>query len=362
MWANAGEYMQEQVIEKKIGSYLIARENGNDTGSSNWIGGSASLTTSHLHLAPNAANALIDGKASVRTINLIDVSKVQSEAAGLISVNAGDNIYQFQGFGGKDFANRIELAVSRCRGEDVDTSVRKDVPLRPLAPESAALSLPSPSNAPEAARASALVPCNQCGHPVSPHALACPVCKTSFGDSAAGTVLNQAPPAGIDVNIRERLRAKDVSAEPVSAPRSVALRDCSACGHSIAISAAACPLCGAPNEFVHPLVTAFKSRKFEDAPLFNYEVTGTTINGNSYSAKDKLQLIAFLSCSLATILFFVSPWLASFFLASGVIGMGMWIFVSSHQETFTVDLSQEKPRWSSSNDAFWSSVRNFFVQ
>lgn len=154
----------------------------------------------------------------------------------------------------------------------------------------------------------------------------------------------------------------NMPAEPVSAPRSVALRDCSACGHSIAISAAACPQCGAPNEFVHPLVTEFKSRKFNDAPLFEFEVTGTTISGKSHSAKDKLEAIIGVLCISSVILFFIFPWLATFVFAGFLISVGIWLFASSHEETFSVDLSQEKPRWSSSNDAFWSSVRDFFVQ
>ena len=154
----------------------------------------------------------------------------------------------------------------------------------------------------------------------------------------------------------------DVPAEPVTVLRSVALRDCSACGHSIAISAAACPQCGAPNDFVHPLVTEFKSRKFNDAPLFEFEANGTTISGNSYSTRDKFGPLYVALFFVSGILFFFSTLLGLFVFAVAVIFGGISLFGSSHQETFTVDLSQEKPRWSSTNDAFWKSVRDFFVQ
>ena len=87
------------------------------------------------------------------------------------------------------------------------------------------------------------------------------------------------------------------------------LISCSACSHSIAFNAEACPSCGAQNTFVHPGVQAFLSAADRLPMRFTYRHTRVAVTGETAVPQSKVLavggvLMSLMVLSMAAAFFF----------------------------------------------------------
>lgn len=158
------------------------------------------------------------------------------------------------------------------------------------------------------------------------------------------------------------------------------LMRCNACGQEMARAAAACPKCGAPNNWVHPEIERFLNSigQFDHMPPFDvnwdrFILRGTAeVKRGAHALGDfggKAMAVGLLSMLLGAFLpgtlGILVPWIIG---PLGLFGGLVLILVSSLGNykasdfvvTFTVDFSQSPPRWQSDDDEFWKDVKQFF--
>jgi predicted RNA-binding Zn-ribbon protein involved in translation (DUF1610 family) len=217
--------------------------------------------------------------------------------------------------------------------------------------------------------------------------------KFSVGDDYAGrrtkcpkcnTVLHVPVPqiATAKPVARTAPSARPVTPAPPSAEVGVPkLMGCASCGQQIAFSAAACPKCGAPNNWVHPEIERFRNSldAFGDMPPFNikwerFVLRGTAKVKRGAHATDDVGvkglaggfLCMLVGAFLPGDLGVVVPWVLG---PLGVFGGSVLMLVSTFQKTnntdfvvsFAIDFSESPPKWQSDDNEFWKDVRRFFT-
>lgn len=216
-----------------------------------------------------------------------------------------------------------------------------------------------------------------------PVTLSCPHCKTklSVPDSAVGKTV-QCPKC----QARTVVPAVIPTAVLVTAPPSAVLSPtnliaCSACNRMIALTANACPGCGAANTWVHPEIKRFidSCNSFTNTPPFQYSHQAFGLQGMAevkrgvHASLDygiKAGAAGFLCCVagiftpavLSLLLWMIGPLL----LLGGMVIIAVVMFQTDRSTDyvlrFSIDFSQSPPTWTSDDDAYWQEVRAFFFQ
>lgn len=137
---------------------------------------------------------------------------------------------------------------------------------------------------------------------------------------------------------------------------------CSACSHSIAFNAEACPSCGAQNTFVHPGVQAFLSAADRLPMRFQYRYTGLYVAGETTDPQSKILAVggvvtALMALSMPAVFVFDA---SQSFLYVSVVAMALIVaiapFVRTRGKRFTADFSSGELAWWSDDDKFWLPV------
>ena len=131
---------------------------------------------------------------------------------------------------------------------------------------------------------------------------------------------------------------------------------CAACNRSLSKLADACPSCGHPNSWRHPLVESFvrASPTMQVAVPFTYTYTKTTISGTT-AATAPLSAKFMAAClivgpSLAALM--GSPW---WYGAIGGLAAAVLLITSARADTFYADV--ENGVWQSTDDYLFIPVR-----
>ncbi len=154
------------------------------------------------------------------------------------------------------------------------------------------------------------------------------------------------------------------------------LIDCSACGRSIAKTAAKCPQCGSPNNWMHPEVQRFRdaARSIVLSRTWNWGSNQTAVWGNGDSEVEERGGAKGVSVGMTlflvgVLLLFLGPigWaiagllipVAIFIMVAGALFTKSSDYVVKIPE-FRADFSGQTPRWESNDEEFWEPVRDFF--
>jgi hypothetical protein len=141
---------------------------------------------------------------------------------------------------------------------------------------------------------------------------------------------------------------------------------CDVCGRQIATQAAACPGCGAPNEWLHPEIRAFLREQREygfGIRNLKTEARGCVLTGYARRPRGLLDAAGQAVGSLG----FIGP--ATLGGIVGVLGASMAARAVADElrraagpdgEAFLIDFRTEPPGWQSTNDDFWDEVMCFF--
>lgn len=150
----------------------------------------------------------------------------------------------------------------------------------------------------------------------------------------------------------------DLSERSNFSPTAQSLCACSACRQQIGVQAIACPNCGTPNEWMHPLFKGFldgTDRPDPPSRAYNFQCKGATINGwCNYTPIGAWVTIAVLV--LLGLVFSLFNFLITILLGFGV---GAVLTLYKKSETFKADLAAGT--WECSNRVFWAPIREFFI-
>lgn len=231
------------------------------------------------------------------------------------------------------------------------------------------------------------VPCPSCAEPIRVEAKVCRFCgrETGFGQLAGSPseMLNDKddpsslPPDSkpVDTNPigheqRHRVGPPVVGVTvttrtTVPAAGSNNLIDCGVCGNEIAALSAACPACGAPNDWVHPRIRHF-SKVAGNIPmprLWTWKADKLRVQGESRPSMGKVFLAGIVLLGVLWLLddlYGVASGLlaggeGSFFLVMVGILVGVqWLGNNAFSKFFKADLVAGT--WSSNDEAFWRPV------
>jgi len=213
-------------------------------------------------------------------------------------------------------------------------------------------------------------------------ALTCPGCAKAFSvkDELAGRK-TKCPKChtALLVPMAMPAPAPSLVPEPAKTP-APKLMPCNACCEQMAIAAAACPKCGAPNNWLHPEIERFRASlgQFSHMPPFNvnwdrFVLRGTAeVKRGAHALGDfglKAMAVGLLSMLVGAFLpgtlGILVPWIIG---PLGLFGGLVLMLVSSLGNlkdsdfvvSFVVDFSQSPPRWQSDDDEFWKDVKQFF--
>ncbi len=135
------------------------------------------------------------------------------------------------------------------------------------------------------------------------------------------------------------------------------LIECAACSRAISPLAEACPGCGAPNSWQHPLITAFFTAKDKigTSRPFTFRARKAKIWGETKSrAPLWAKIIMVLLGIIGTVVGFTF-WGVIGVLVAGVIA-AIPVIAAARSERFSADL--EARTWTSTNDDFWRPVKS----
>lgn len=146
----------------------------------------------------------------------------------------------------------------------------------------------------------------------------------------------------------------------------------------MAVTANACPACGAANTWVHPDIVRFNQEKHKlqlKVPAQVYS-SSTYAFGNATVKRQKQQnilggwsliVIGIAPLLLSYIGFFKKqPDVVLYSLLLMPLGIGVLIYTAFQKDLpedvkFEVDLTETPPRWQSNDDEFWKPVKEFFL-
>jgi hypothetical protein len=158
---------------------------------------------------------------------------------------------------------------------------------------------------------------------------------------------------------------------------------CEDCGKQISRNSKTCLGCGAPNNWIHPVIANFiiNSKSIKTNAEFRYEHTGTSLNG--CTASITLSQVAFLLSALG----FGSYALAEFSAGIGILNVPQFLLVPlllaeaigvkvgiicaivgsvtrligdaiiTQGKVFSVDFSTNPPVWKSNDETFWKPLK-----
>ncbi|MBL8822292.1 MAG: DUF3784 domain-containing protein [Planctomycetia bacterium] len=216
------------------------------------------------------------------------------------------------------------------------------------------------------------ITCSSCGSKLrapdktAGRSILCPKCKTSC------TVPNVNNPTPGNA-------ATPQPTVPVQSSQTKALIPCETCQKSMAVTANACPACGAANTWVHPDIVRFNQEKHKlqlKAPAQVY-TSSTYAFGNATVKRQKQQnivggwsvmVIGIAPFLLSYIGFFKNhPDMVLYSLLFIPLGIGVLIYAAFQKDLpedvkFEVHLTESPPRWQSNDDEFWKPVKDFFVK
>ena len=133
------------------------------------------------------------------------------------------------------------------------------------------------------------------------------------------------------------------------------LISCSACKNEIAKLAYQCPACGAPNDWVHPVIKKFEAAsEIETALPFTYQYNKLELWGE---AERKTSWWRFSLALLVSIPFVLFGGIG-FFIA--LIFFTIALCRTPDPHSFHAHFAPDDTYWESSNEKFWSPVRDFF--
>jgi DNA-directed RNA polymerase subunit RPC12/RpoP len=139
------------------------------------------------------------------------------------------------------------------------------------------------------------------------------------------------------------------------------LISCPACGRALAKEAVSCPGCGAPNRWVHPEIVRFYNsiRQFHFPNLIQCNYEKYVLTGVDQRFSQNAQDIAALTNSFGVLAPLNIGGLA---MIAGVhfgrIQVQEW--ARKRIKAFRIDFAYSPPAWSSTDDAYWSAVMDFF--
>lgn len=151
---------------------------------------------------------------------------------------------------------------------------------------------------------------------------------------------------------------------PPSAPSR--LVPCRECGRQIAKSAAACPSCGGPNDWLHPRIRRFIKEvgKYKSPLGFTWEAKGYRIVLTAHRPQSLADAAADLVGSIGFLVPLSGAGLASLFLLelgkAGTEAALRSCREGNDQEVLIVDFGTSPPRWNSTNRRYWLRVLRFF--
>ena len=216
-----------------------------------------------------------------------------------------------------------------------------------------------------------------------PVTLSCPHCKTklSVPDSAVGKMVQCPKCQGRTVVPAVIPTAILVTPPPLTVVSPTNLIACSACNHRIAMTAKACPSCGAANTWVHPEIKRFidSCNSFTNTGPFQYSHQAFGLQGlaevkrgaHAHAEYGIKAVGAGLLCCFAGIFIPGVLGLLLWMIGPLLLLGGMVIFAIVMLQTdrgtdyflkFSIDFSQSPPTWTSDDDAYWQEVRAFFFQ
>jgi len=146
----------------------------------------------------------------------------------------------------------------------------------------------------------------------------------------------------------------------------------------MAVTANACPACGAANTWVHPEIVRFNQQidRFQLKAPAQFYSSSTFVHGNATVKREKLQN-TLGGCSLIEI--GIAPFLLSYIgffkkqpdvvlycLLLIPLGIGVLLYAAFQKDLpedvkFEVYLTESPPRWQSNDDEFWKPVKDFFL-
>jgi DNA-directed RNA polymerase subunit RPC12/RpoP len=143
------------------------------------------------------------------------------------------------------------------------------------------------------------------------------------------------------------------------------LMPCPACGNPIGREAAACLKCGEPNNWTHPRILRFLSRKdrFTYTPNLEAQGRGFGLVGRSTRNRNFTDNLADVVGSLG---FFgrASPKglisVIGLSLGAKYLSQSLRSMAGKNGEAFAMDFRTTPPGWKSTNDLYWSEVMEFF--
>ena len=148
---------------------------------------------------------------------------------------------------------------------------------------------------------------------------------------------------------------------PVKEEEVSPLTPCTACGRSIAKEAATCPNCGAPNKWFHPEIVRFYQSisEFEFGPSVQFTYEKFVLCGVDQRAHKDAQSLANLAGSFGVIAPMNLSGLATIV---GVRAGQEWAneWARKKIKAFRIDFTHSPPSWSSTDDAYWRDVMDFF--
>lgn len=132
---------------------------------------------------------------------------------------------------------------------------------------------------------------------------------------------------------------------------------CKSCGAQLSVLAQACPKCGAPNNWQHPVIERFHADRasIRARRAFTFHASKTKVWGATAS------FVPIWANALAMLIsvtgVFAGLLLGGWFSIGVAVGLVILVMsTTSRRETFEADL--QAGSWASSNDRFWQPVRS----
>jgi hypothetical protein len=158
---------------------------------------------------------------------------------------------------------------------------------------------------------------------------------------------------------------------------------CNTCGRDIAVTAEACPKCGALNTWVHPEIQRFlaSTQMFNHLPAFRYFSGRFTLEGEAEVKRGQMAVLNYSSKAIAAGVLclilgavgsVVSPILILLAIIGPVVivvgyclaatGMLQQEKATDLQVKFLVDFNCTPPKWWFNDDEYWREIKDFFFR
>jgi hypothetical protein len=153
---------------------------------------------------------------------------------------------------------------------------------------------------------------------------------------------------------------------------------CSSCGNQIAFTAATCPKCGAPNNWLHPEIERFaksleKNNVLPAKSSVNWKAFRIWGSGLKKNPRQDIHpmnwgpklmgvslLVGILGGIINVALIAIAPILFFVGLIASLVGMLSDTVPIDQPVEFQLDFSCSPPKWSSNDERYWADVRQFF--